>query len=299
MESILDKINAGYVFTADGAMGTRIQQASSRSVECPELLNLTDPELIESISASYLEAGAEIIQTNTFGGSRIRLDAFGLGVKVEQINRSAVLIAKKISDGKACVSGVIGPCGKYLEPFGELALSDLKNNFLEQAEILIESGVDLINIETMMDISEGVAAIEAVRALSKEIPISAAATFNKTPAGFRTYFGNGVNEIIEACIDAGANILGANCGAGMKEMVEIAKEFRRISDMPLIFQPNAGLPAIENNMPIWNETPDEFGKGAEKLLILGVNIIGGCCGTAPEHIKVIRETIERHSESSH
>ncbi|MBI5021557.1 MAG: homocysteine S-methyltransferase family protein [Ignavibacteriales bacterium] len=291
MISFVERLKRPEVIIADGAMGTMLFQRGLKPGECPELMNLDHPEVLEDIARLYLDAGAEIIQTNTFGGSPLKLSAYGLDDKTEEINSKAVQAVRKVVKDKAYVSASCGPSGKLLEPFGDTKSITIFESYLRQLKILICNGVDLICIETMTDLNETILAVRAVRSISSEIPVCATMTFDKTPRGFYTIMGVSIKQAVDGLTEAGVDVIGSNCGNGIERMIEIAQEFRKHTDLPIIIQSNAGLPVMKNGELIYNETPEFMAEKSRELLTVGVKIIGGCCGTTPNHIAAMRNGV--------
>lgn len=293
MKYILERIKKNKILVADGAMGTMLFARGLKPGEPPESVNLKNPEILEEIAQAYLDAGADIVQTNTFGASPLKLSYYGLEDKTEEINRIAVERVRKVVGNKAYISGSCGPSGKLLKPFGDTEPEEIYKSFKRQMKFLINAGVDLICIETMTDLNEATLAIKAVKSISPEIPVMATTTFDETPRGFYTIMGVSINDAVTGLQKAGADIIGSNCGNGIENMVKIAREFKRLTTLPIIIQSNAGIPEMKDGELIYSETPEFFGEKAKELIETGVSIIGGCCGTTPEHIKAIRKTVEK------
>ncbi len=296
MDTIIQKLNDGFPVLADGAMGTLLQQWGHGDVQCLEMLNIDNPEVIAEVARKYLEAGAEIIQTNTFGCSPIKLAEKGLSEKYREISVKAVDIIQQVVGDRAWIAGDYGSCGVSLQPFGDLEIEDYKDSCRKQFLALAEAGVDAFSIETMMDLREGVIAIEMAREVAPDMFIMASATFNQTPAGYFTPYGQKVEQVARRYRDAGADAVGANCSLGVDMMIPIAQQFRQSTSLPIIIRPNAGLPEMVNGKAVWEESPELFAAGAKKLLDAGVNIIGGCCGTTPEHIRAMRKMMEEREK---
>jgi 5-methyltetrahydrofolate--homocysteine methyltransferase len=292
MENILKRLQRGDVIVGDGALGTQLMQRGLKHGEPPEIFNVEKPQVIEEIAGLYLDAGAEIIETNTFGASPLRLEQFSLQKRMEELNRAAVEAVRRAVGDKAYIAGSVGPSAKNLEPLGDADPEQLFNNFAAQIRVLVAAGVDVICIETMMDLTEAVLAVEAACSVSAEIPVIATMTFNKTPRGFFTLMRNSIKDAADRLNNAGADIIGSNCGNGMESMVEIAREFRRHTKIPIIIQGNAGLPVKGENGLVYPETPEYMTGKAAELIDLGVQIIGGCCGTTPEHINAVRSLVD-------
>jgi len=292
MKPILDRLTNGEILAADGAMGTMLFQRSLRPGDCPELINLTKPEILEDIALLYFEAGADIIQTNTFGGSPLKLSDYRLEDKCEEINSKAVDYVRKVVGENAYISGSCGPSGKLLKPYGDTEPELLLSGFERQIDALTKAGVDVICIETMTDLREATLAVTAAKNINPDIPVIASMTFDKIPKGYYTIMGVNVEDAIKGLDDAGTDIIGSNCGNGIDNMIEIAKQMKEISDRPLLIQSNAGIPENIDGEIVYPESPSYFEEKTLELIEAGVSIIGGCCGTTPEHIRAIRKTID-------
>lgn len=296
MQPLRDRLQSPGVLVADGAMGTMLFQHGLETGQCPERLNLEKPELLTEIARTYLEAGAEIIQTNTFGGSPLKLSLYGLDSQTEEINVAAVRAVREAIGHDAYLSGSCGPSGQILKPYGEAEPEEMAENYRRQVRALSAQGVDLICIETMTDLNEAVLAIKAAREVARDIPIAATMTFDPTPRGFFTMMGVSVQQAVAGLTEAGADIIGSNCGNGIENMVKIAAEFARHSDFPLLIQSNAGLPELKDGLAVYAETPDFMAEQSLKLVDCGVKIIGGCCGTTPKHIAAIRKRVDQEAK---
>ena len=292
MKNILKRIKSNKILVADGAMGTMLFARGLKPGEPPESINLKKPEILEEIAQAYLDAGAEIIQTNTFGASPLKLSDYGLQDKTEEINRIAVERVRKVVGDKAYVSGSVGPSGKLLKPFGDTEPEDIYKSYERQMKALINAGVDLICIETMTDLNEASLAIKAAKSISPEIPIMSTMTFDKTPRGFYTIMGVSIEDAVVGLQKAGADIIGSNCGNGIENMIKMAREFKKLTILPIIIQSNAGIPVMKEGKLIYSETPEFFAEKAKELIDAGVSIIGGCCGTTSEYIQAIRKTVD-------
>jgi 5-methyltetrahydrofolate--homocysteine methyltransferase len=298
VKSMLDRLAAGEVLLADGALGSLLMEHGLTLGDCPERFNLERPDLLRRIAGAYCAAGAEILQTNTFGGSPLKLAAYGLAERTEEIQRAAVQAVREALAGRTDVyiSGSCGPCGRMLEPYGDLAPSEATAGFERQIRALLAAGIDLLCIETMSDLQEARIAIQAahaaMHAVSRTVPIMASMTFDATPRGFFTMMGNDIATVAAGLSEAGADVIGSNCGNGMAAMVAIAREFRAVVDLPLIIQSNAGLPELAGDRAVYPESPEFMGRHIEALCAAGVQVIGGCCGTTPEHIRLFREALD-------
>ena len=291
MINLPERLRSGEILVGDGAMGTMLFERGLKSGDCPEAMNLSSIDVLEDIARLYLDAGADIIQTNTFGGSPLKLASYSLADTAPLINRNAVLAVKRAVSGRAYVSGSCGPCGKILKPYGDTEPEAVYESFEIQMQAFAESGCDVICIETMMDLNEMLLALKAAKEKAPGIPVMATMTFDATPKGFFTIMGVTIEKAARALEEAGADVIGSNCGNGIEDMIRIAEEFRKRTTLPLIIQSNAGLPLIKNGELVYPESPEFMAGKAKELVDAGVSIIGGCCGTGPAHIRAIRNSI--------
>jgi 5-methyltetrahydrofolate--homocysteine methyltransferase len=289
---LLERLARGDVLLADGAMGSLLMAQGLPAGDPPELWTLNRGDVLEEIAGLYLEAGAEIIQTNSFGASPLRLAEFGLENRCEEVNRRAAETVHRAIGAKVFISGTVGPCGQALKPLGNVAIASVSDGFRRQIAALAEGGADLISVETMSDPDEAVLAIEAAKSSAPGLPILATMTFERTPRGFFTVLGHGLAEVSKALSGAGADAIGSNCGNGAENMLALVKDFRRTTKLALVFQANAGFPKIEAGRAIYGETPDFWAKKAQAMIEAGAQIVGGCCGTTPEHIKTLRRRLD-------
>jgi 5-methyltetrahydrofolate--homocysteine methyltransferase len=291
MQPFLERVKSGPVLVADGAMGSFLMDHGLRPGDAPESFNLSRQDVLREVAGLYLDAGAEVVQTNTFGGSALKLAAYGLDDRTEEINRLAVEAVREVVDGRAYVSGSCGPCGRTLLPYGDAEPDDVRESFRRQITALVEAGVDVLCVETMTDLTEARLAIEAARGVSADIPLMATMTFDAIPRGFYTIMGVDVPSAAAGLLEAGANLVGSNCGNGIENMVAIAREFRACTDAPMLIQSNAGLPQLVDGQVVYSETPGFMAERARELLKLGVQVIGGCCGTTPAHIHALKQAL--------
>ena len=291
MKGPLERLGAGEVLVGDGAWGTLLMEHGLGPGEPPEALNLTRPRVLEEIAGLYLDAGADLITTNTFGGSPMRLRAFGLEERTAEVNRAAVEAARRACGDRAYVSASIGPCGHVLAPYGDADPSEVAAGFERQIRSVAEAGADLICVETMIDLAEAVLAVRAARAAAPGLPVMATMTFERTRRGFYTVMGASIEAAVRGLTEAGADILGSNCGNGSAVMIEIAREFRARTEEPVAIQSNAGLPETRGREIVYPEGPETMAAAAEALLAAGVLLIGGCCGTTPAHVRAIRGVV--------
>ena len=290
-----NRLAGGDIVLADGAMGTQLQGEGLGPGEAPEAWNLTRPETLEKIAAAYIQAGSDLVHTNSFGGSPLKLAAHGLADRCEKINQAAASAAVRAVAGRGLVSGSIGPCGQLLAPYGEADPAEVKEGFRIQAGALVAGGVDMLTVETMVDLTEAVLAVTAAREAIGDGAVLASMTFDPTARGWFTIMGNDIPTVASELADAGADVIGSNCGQGTEGMLAVAREFKQATDLPLLIQANAGLPILTGGKVHYPETPSDMAAVLPELLAVGVKIVGGCCGTTPAHIAVLRETLDRVS----
>lgn len=294
MRAVMDRIKQGEILVCDGAMGSLLMDRAKEQLQgtCPESINLSHPEIIEEIARLYIHAGADIIETNTFGGSPLKLGSYSLDDKTEEINRAAIMAAKKASNNEAYICASVGPSGKLLKPFGDTEPNEIYESFYRQINEIVDAGADMIMIETMTDLNEALLAVDATRDISSSIPVIASMTYESTPRGFFTIMGITIEAATKKIEDSGADIIGSNCGNGIEDLVLIAKEHKKHSNLPILIQANAGIPELKDGIPFYPETPEFMAEKCEELIAVGVSIIGGCCGTTPAHIKAIRNIVD-------
>jgi len=293
MPSLTDRLRAGNTLVGDGAWGTQLMERGLEPGDSPEAVNLSDPGILASIAQLYVDAGADLITTNTFGASPINLERFGLADRTENLNRAGVDALKPVVGDRALISGSVGPTGAMVKPYGDTEPEAMADAFRRQIGALVGAGADVICVETMIDLTEARLAVAAARSLSADIPVIATMTFDATPRGFYTVMGTSIEQACTELVAAGADVVGSNCGNGIEKMVEIAREFVVHATVPIIIQSNAGLPEHRDGELVYPETPEVMAARVGELIDLGVRIIGGCCGTTPEHIRAIREAVER------
>jgi len=288
MTKFKDRLSQGGVLIADGATGTTLQQMGLPSGAAPERWNLENPDAIRALHRGYVEAGSDLILTNTFGGSRLRLEMEGLGDQVREINLAAARLAREVASDEVMVLGDVGPTGQLMEPMGTLTYDDAVAVFAEQAAALAEGGVDAILIETMSDLNEAKAAIEGARQVT-ELPILVTMSFDTHG---RTMMGVKPVDAVKELWAMGVDAVGANCGRTLSENLEAIQQMRKaLPEATLMAKPNAGLPRMEGIESVYDVTPEIMADYAEKFAALDVKIFGGCCGSTPEHIKAVSHTL--------
>lgn len=292
MSGLLERLAAGERLVGDGAMGSLLLAHGLAPGQPPEAITLARPALLEEIARAYLDAGADLLETNTFGGSPLKLALHGLEGETERVNRIAVEAARRAAGERAYVAGSCGPSGRLLAPYGDASPDAVHASFRRQAAALIAAGADCVCVETMTDLAEARLAIQAAKDVAPRIPVLATMTFDPTPRGYFTIMGVSVAAAAAGLAEAGADVIGSNCGNGIEHMVAIAREFRRHTALPLLIQPNAGLPRMEGEATVYDETPEFLARKARGLIDAGVSIIGGCCGTTPAHIAALRTLVD-------
>lgn len=292
MNRIAEKIRNGKVLVSDGAWGTFLQQ-KGLGPECPEIWNLNRADDVLAIAKSYIEAGSDMIETNSFGGNYFKLSSYNLQGKVAEINRAAAQISRKAAGADHHVLGSIGPTGKMIM-MGDVTYEELYEAFAVQAAALMSGGADALVVETMSDLEEAKAAVHACLDHTT-CEVICTMTFEKSGEdSYHTMMGVTPALMTEELVGAGAQIIGANCGNGIRDMIGIVKEIRRVnSTIPVLIHANAGIPVYKAGKTIFPESPEQMAEFIAALADAGANIIGGCCGTTPEHIRKIVEIIRK------
>jgi 5-methyltetrahydrofolate--homocysteine methyltransferase len=289
--TILDELKQGKVLLSDGAWGTLLQEKGLNPGECPELWNITHVTDVQNIAESYIQAGSDIIETNSFGGNVFKLSLYGLGNRVSELNEAAAAISRKAAGNSKYVAGSVGPTGKMLL-MEDVTETELYDAYREQAIALKKGGADIIIIETMSAVDEAAIAVKAARE-NTSCTVIITMTFSKIAEGdFRTMMGVSPEEMVNSMKEAGAHIVGSNCGNGIEDMIGIVKAIRDIdNNIPVMIQANAGIPELIDGKTIFRESPEMMTSFIPELIKAGANIIGGCCGTTPEHIRQIGKVL--------
>jgi 5-methyltetrahydrofolate--homocysteine methyltransferase len=288
--NILDLLQKRVVLF-DGGFGTMLISMGLDKGKASESWNLEHPEKVKQIHKAYFDAGSDIIITNTFGATKIKLAAKGLDDKADEINKAAARLALEVCPEDGYVAGDIGPTGKFLKPMGEYTYEQFYQAFIQQAEALASAGVDAIIVETMYSLNEAKAAVKAAKDAT-ELPIFATMTFNKTKKGFFTLMGEKVGFCLEELEKEGASVVGANCTLVIDEMVELAPILRKATTLPILVQPNAGKPVLKDGKTSYVTSAEDFAASVSLLIDAGINAIGGCCGTDPTFIKRVSSLIK-------
>ncbi|MHA1121972.1 MAG: homocysteine S-methyltransferase family protein [Candidatus Heimdallarchaeota archaeon] len=289
--TILDLIK-NRIVVLDGAMGSLLIDQGLPPGDPPDFWNISNPEKVQKIHKSYFDAGSDVVFTNTFGSSMLKMMAYKHGNSIEDYNKKAVELAIEICPEHGYIAGDIGPCGGFLPPVGTTTGEEFYNNSLEQAQYLSEAGVDFFVVETMVDIEEAEAAVRAIKEISK-LPILASITYKKTKRGYFTIMGNSVEHCVKVLEEAGVDIIGANCTLGSDQMIDLVPVLRKETNLPISVKPNAGQPQLIDGKTIYNATPQDFARDILVMIEAGANVVGGCCGSNPEFIRKIAEKVMR------
>lgn len=288
MHETIKHLLRGRPVITDGAWGTELQKQGLKPGEAPEALNLKDPAVVEAVAASYVEVGSRVIITNTFGGNRFTLESHGLADKVAEINKAGAQISKCAAGEKALVFASIGPTGKMLM-MGDVTEEELFDAFNEQAQALAAGGADGLVIETMSDLEEAKIALKACKATG--LPVVASMVYDAGENLDRTMMGTPVEQATRELTDAGADVIGSNCGQGIEGFVKLCSRIKANTDLPVWIKGNAGLPEILNGKTVYKTTAKDFASFVQPLLDAGADFIGGCCGTGPDFIRAVKQAI--------
>jgi 5-methyltetrahydrofolate--homocysteine methyltransferase len=292
MAKTILELAAERVVVFDGAMGTMLLASGLPTGGTPELWNLEQPGIVEEIHRQYYDAGSDVVHTNTFGGTALKLADKGHAEKAEQVNIAAVHIARRACPDGRFVAGDIGPTGRMLPPVGTASVEELEDAFYLQAKALLQGGADLISIETMFSLEESLAAVRSAKKAG-DCPVVAAVTYNKTPNGFFTMMGESVAQSAEAFEKAEVDVFASNCTLGSGDMLELVKDMKAATTLPVLIQPNAGKPVADDDGPTrYEQTALEFAQDIKRLVDAGADMVGGCCGTNAEFIREMVRLIQ-------
>jgi 5-methyltetrahydrofolate--homocysteine methyltransferase len=284
--TLLDRLEAGEILVSDGATGTYLQQHGLEPGGCPEELNASKPGVVRGMAKAYFDAGSDMVLTNSFGGSRFMQKKYGYADRVVEFNRLAAEHAKSQASEGRYVAGSVGPTGEFLEPLGPVSAEEMYDALAEQIGALAHGGVDVIVIETQMALEEAVIGVRAAKE-NTDLPVLATMVFDKGPRGFFTMMGVTPEQATAGLREAGADVVGVNCGNGIQLMVELARQMRAADDGFMLVHSNAGIPDIKDGQIVYNESPEFMAEHFKILADLGISILGGCCGTGPDHIRAL------------
>jgi len=287
MRDFLNEVNQRIV-VLDGAMGTELDRRGMPAGYCHELWNVEQPEKVREIHRAYLDAGSDGILTNTFGGSRLKLASYDLAHRAHELNLRAAEIARSEAGEDRFVLGDIGPTGLFMEPLGTTSYEEFYEAFAEQVEAFVEGGADAVIVQTMSAVEEAGAAVRAAKATCS-LPVVGLMGFKRDADGsrFHTVMGVDIQRAVRELSEAGADVLGTNCWNAINEICEIVRRMRKLTEKPIAAQPNAGQPRLVNGKTVFDETPEMMADRVEELIEAGATIIGGCCGSTPEHIRLM------------
>ena len=288
MNTLIHELCANGPVVTDGAWGTQLQVRGLPIGECPDAWNLEHPDRVESVARAYVDAGSQVILTNTFGASRIALARHGFADRAAEINRLGVEISRRAAGDRAKVFASIGPTGKMLA-MDEVSPGEVWSAFAEQAHAITAAGADAIVVETMSDLDEATLAVRT--AVRTGLPVVACMVFDSGRDGDRTIMGQKPEEVVGALEEAGASVIGSNCGRGAEQMLPICRRLRAATRLPIWIKPNAGLPVLVEGKAVYTATPDEFVGHMRALIDAGADFVGGCCGTSPDFIRALAESV--------
>jgi len=280
------------VVLLDGGMGTELIRHGFPQGKCPESWNVEKPDIVKKIHKSYFEAGSDVVLTNSFGGSKIKLASHGLEDKCHELNYAAAQLVSDVKPEGKFVAGSMGPTGKFLKPHGEYTEEEFEEAYAVQAKALTEGGVDFLLIETQYDLKEALCALRGVRKFSN-LPVFVTMTFNRNPRGYFTIMGNSVAQCVEELEAQEVPAIGTNCTLNSADMVDLLKIMREATPLPLIAQANAGQPSLSSDGKVsYSQEIEDYVQYIPQMIKNGANLIGGCCGTDPDYIKRMAEIIK-------
>ena len=290
MQRLEERI-VGACLMCDGGMGTQLHGLGLEPGTCPESWNVTHPGEVQKVYQAYRAAGSHIVETNTFGGSRYKLMHYGLADQVFEINRAGVALAREVAGDTQYVMASMGPTGAFMEPYGDETESAFYAAFKDQALAFVAGGADAVIVETMTSLEECLVAIRAVRE-NTDLTCLASFTFDPLPdGGYASMMGVTPEAFAEAAVAAGAHIVGANCGVGPEHLLRVVARIHSVVNVPIIAMPNAGMPELVNGRTVFPATPEDMAEKVPALMAAGARIIGGCCGTTPDHIAAMAKKI--------
>jgi len=292
MHPTIEQLLAEAPVVVDGGSGTQLQQRGLPVGACPDAWNLTEPEKVADVARAYAEAGSRIVLTNTFGANRFVLARHQLADKVAEVNRRGAALAKQAAGDRALAFGSIGPSGKMLM-MGEVGEAELEEAFAEQAAALAEGGADGLVVETMSDPAEARLAVIAARRTG--LPVVACMVFDAGANHDRTMMGTTPEQAAAGLTEAGADVIGSNCGQGIAGFIDICRRLHDATDRPIWIKANAGLPQLVDGQTVYAQTPEQFAEYAPQLVAAGASFIGGCCGTSPEFIAAVKKELRVES----
>jgi len=282
--SLLERLKRGDKLISDGGSGTYLQAHGLEPGGSPELMNIEQPDVVRQMAADFFAAGSDMVLTNSFGGNRFGLERYGFGDRVHEFNKAAAELAKSAAPGGKYVGGSVGPTGVLLEAIGgDHTEQEMSDAFQEQVVGLAAGGADAIVVETMISTDEARLAIQAAKDHT-DLIVMATMTFDKGPRGYFTMMGDTPEDAVKKLSDAGADIVGTNCGNGADVMIDLIKRIKMVTDKPILIHSNAGIPEIVNGVVRYPESPEFMAPRFKEMAELGASIIGGCCGTTPTHL---------------
>jgi 5-methyltetrahydrofolate--homocysteine methyltransferase len=290
MSKLTELLAKKQTLISDGAWGTQLALRGLAAGVAPESWNLEKPDEVGAVAAGYVAAGADIILTNSFGGTRFKLEKSGLAGQLEELNRRAAELSREAAADAALVLASLGPTGEFMAPLGLITEAEMVQAFAEQARALAHGGADALVIETMTDLGEARAALKGAKAATG-LEVVVCMTFEQGPAGYATMMGVKPEQAAEELTAAGADVVGANCGAGIENMIEIVRLMKPVTSLPIWAKANAGLPELINGQTVFKQSPADFAAAGPQLVSAGASIVGGCCGTTPEHIRALKEAL--------